>query len=349
MLGLTLCQNLIDAVDAALGHLLRGLFGEEGHVGRVVHVDEGAQVLQLEVGHTGGTDDVLIVGNVDDAGLAGEGIHEQRAELAGLHRLGDGIDIHQLAPGVVDEHHAVLHLGNGLAVDHAGGLRQQRGVDGDDVGLTVQGIQVHILGVRTDGVVLIDIVGDDTAAEAAEALDDGEADLAGAHDTHGHGTQLAAHLALQGEVVVVGVVQRLLKLADAHQDGHNGVFRHAVGRVSAVAQAEAQRAGVAAVHVVIAHTAAGQHLHAIALQLVQNGVGIVALAQGGNTVAAGGHMGGGLIQICGSGDQVDAIFFAQVLDDGLFVGTYFISSDFHDSSPSYFRGRRRAPQRAAPL
>ena len=211
-------------------------------------------------------------------------------------------------------------------------------MDGDDVGLPVQGVQIHILGVLADGVVLVHVVGQDAAAEAAEALDDGEADLAGAHDAHGHGAQLAAHLALQGKVVVVGVVQRLLELADAHQDGHNGVFRHAVGGVGAVAQAEAQGTGIAAVHVVIAHAAAGQHLYAIALQLVQNGVGIVTLAQGGNTVAAGGHMGGGLIQICGGGDQLDTVFLAQALDDGLLVGTYFISSDFHDFSPSHSGG-----------
>ena len=223
-------------------------------------------------------------------------------------------------------------------------------MDGDDVGLPVQGVQIHVLGILADGVVLIDIVGDDTAAEAAEALDDGEADLAGAHDAHGHGAQLAPHLALQGEVVVVGVVERLLELADAHQDGHNGVLRHAVGRVSAVAQAEAQRAGVVAVHVVVAHAAAGQHLDAVALQLVQHLVAVVALPQRGHAVAAGGHAGGGLIQIGGSGDQVDAIFFAQVLDNGLFVGTYFISSDFHNILLSIFRWGGVPPQaRRAPI
>ena len=329
MTGLARGQDLIDAVDAALGHLLGRLRGEERHVGRVVHVDEGAQVLQLEVGHAGGADDVLVVGHMDDAGLAGEGIHEQCAELAGLHGLGNGVDIHQLAPGVVDEHHAVLHLGDGLAVDHAGGLRQQRGMDGDDVGLTVQGVQIHILGILADGIVLIYVVGQDAAAEAAEALDDGEADLAGAHDAHGHGAQLAAHLALQGKVVVVGVVQRLLELADAHQDGHDGVLRHAVGGVGAVAQAEAQGAGVVAVHVVVTHAAAGQHLHAVALQLIQHLVAVVALAQGGDAVAAGGHVGGGLIQVGGGGDQLDAILLAQVLDNGLLVGTYFVCGDLH--------------------
>ena len=298
-------------------------------MGGVVHVHEGTQVLQLEVGHAGGLDNIVVVGNVDDAGLAGEGVHKQSADLLGLHALDDGVNVHQLAPGVVDQHHAVLHLGKGLAVDHAGGLRQQGSMDGDDVAFTIQRVQIHVLGVLTNGVVLVHVVGQDAAAEAAEALDNGIADLAGAHNADGHGAQLAAHLALQGKVVVVGVVQGLLELADAHENGHDGVFRHAVGRVSAVAQTEAQRAGIVAVHVVVAHAAAGQHLDAVALQLVQHLVAVVALPQRGHAVAAGGHAGGGLIQISGSGDQVDAIFFAQVLDNGLFVGTHFISSDLH--------------------
>mgnify|MGYP007093017934 CR=1 FL=1 len=49
-------------------------------------------------------------------------------------------------------------------------------------------------------------------------------------------------------------------------------------------------------------------------------------------------MGGGLIQICGGGDQLDTVFLAQALDDGLLVGTYFVSSDLHDSSPSHSGG-----------
>ena len=269
------------------------------------------------------------MGNVDDAGLAGEGVHKQGADLLGLDTLDDGVDVHQLTAGVVDQHHAVLHLGQGVTVDHAGGLGQQGGMDGDDVGLAVQSIQIHILGVLTDGVVLVHVVGQNAAAEAAEALDDGIADLAGAHDAHGHGAQLTAHFALQGEVVIVGVVEGLLELADAHQDGHDGVLGHAIGGVSAVAQAEAQRAGVVAVHVVIAHAAAGQHLDAVAPQLIQHLVAVVGLAQSGDAVAADGHVGGGGIQVGGGGHQLDAVLLAQGLDNGLFVGTHFVSSDLH--------------------
>ena len=101
MLGLAVRQDLIDAVDAALRHLLGSLLGEEGHVGGVVHVHEGTQVLQLEVGHAGGVNDVLVVGDVDDAGLAGEGIHEQGGELAALNGLGDRVDVDELAAGGV--------------------------------------------------------------------------------------------------------------------------------------------------------------------------------------------------------------------------------------------------------
>ena len=204
MAGLTGGQDLVDAVDAAASHGLGGFLGKERHVGGVIHVHEGTQVLQLEVGHARGLDNIVVVGNVDDAGLAGEGVHKQSADLLGLHALDDGVNVHQLAPGVVDQHHAVLHLGKGLAVDHAGGLRQQGSMDGDDVAFTIQRVQIHVLGVLANGVVLVHVVGQDAAAEAAEALDNGIADLAGAHNADGHGAQLAAHLALQGKVVVVG-------------------------------------------------------------------------------------------------------------------------------------------------
>ena len=42
--------------------------------------------------------------------------------------------------------------------------------------------------------------------EAAQVVYDGAAYAPGAHHAHGHGAQLAAHLALQGEIVVIGVV-----------------------------------------------------------------------------------------------------------------------------------------------
>ena len=273
------------------------------------------------------------MGNVDNAGLTGEGVHKQRADLLSLNGLDDGVDVHQLAAGIVDQHHAVLHLGKGLAVDHAGGLRQQRGMNGDDVGLTVQGVQIHILGILADGVVFIHVVGQNPAAKAGQALDDGVADLAGTHDAHGHGAQLTAHLALQGKIVIVGIVQGLLELADAHENGHDGILRHAVGRICAVAQAEAQRTGIVTVHVVIAHAAAGQHLNAVALQLIQHLVAVIGLAQSGDAVAAHSHVGGGLIQIGGGGDQLNAVLLAHALNNRLFVGTYFVSSDFHNSSP----------------
>lgn len=100
MLGLTLCQNLIDAVDAALGHLLRGLLGEEGHVGRVVDVDEGAQVLQLEVGIPGVRMMSSSWGTWMMPVSPGKASMNSAPNLPGLHRLGDGIDIHQLAPAL---------------------------------------------------------------------------------------------------------------------------------------------------------------------------------------------------------------------------------------------------------
>ena len=204
-------------------------------------------------------------------------------------------------------------------------------MDGDDIALFVDGVDIHILSVLLHLVVLEHIVSQNLAAEAGEALNDGQTDLAGAHDAHGHGAQLAAHLALQGKVVVIGVVQCLLELTDAHENGHDGVLSHTVGSVSAVAQAELQLTGIVTVHVVVAHAAGGQHLHAVALELVKDGVAVVGLTQSGDAVTALCHVGSSGVKVSRGGNQLNAVLSAQSLNHGFFIGTNFVSSDLHNN------------------
>ena len=68
-------------------------------------------------------------------GLIGVDIQAGGTDLAGLQGRQQSSLVHIGAARGVDDHHAVLHLGKGLAVDHAGGLRQQGSMDGDDVSL----------------------------------------------------------------------------------------------------------------------------------------------------------------------------------------------------------------------
>ena len=77
------------------------------------------------------------VGDGDAAGhfcrpVIGE-IRNIAPDLAGGQSCGHGLVIHQQVPGEVQNHHAVLHLGNGLGVDHLLGVLQQRGMQGDKI------------------------------------------------------------------------------------------------------------------------------------------------------------------------------------------------------------------------
>ena len=117
-------------------------------------------------------------------GLVGVHVQTGGADLAGLQSGQQRILVHVAAPGGVDDHHAVLHLGNALGVDERAAVHSG-GVDGDEVGLGQQLIHLHIgdvqlLGNHGD---LIDIEGDDLHADGLGHHAQVLADAAEAHDT----------------------------------------------------------------------------------------------------------------------------------------------------------------------
>ena len=67
-------------------------------------------------------------------GLVGVHVQTGGADLAGLQSGQQGGLVHVGAAGGVDDHHAVLHLGNALGVDESAAVHSGS-VDGDEVGL----------------------------------------------------------------------------------------------------------------------------------------------------------------------------------------------------------------------
>ena len=73
--------------------------------------------------------------------LVGEDVEPRRGEAAAAQRLGQRRLVHQAAARRVHQHRAGLHAREGGGVDHALGLRRQRQVQRDDVGLRQQRLQ----------------------------------------------------------------------------------------------------------------------------------------------------------------------------------------------------------------
>ncbi len=117
--------GVIDGVDDVAVFQVVHQLGD-GHFGAVVLglLRRRAQMGNGDAaGHIGG----LFIGEVGDI----------PGHLAAGQGLGHGVVVHQLIPGKVQDDDAVLHLGDGLGVDHLPSIVQQRGVQGDDVALGV--------------------------------------------------------------------------------------------------------------------------------------------------------------------------------------------------------------------
>ena len=81
-------------------------------------------------------------------GLVGVHVQAGSPDLAGLQSGQQRILVHVAAPGGVDDHHAVLHLGNALGVDERAAVHSG-GVDGDEVGLGQQlGVMAKAIGMK---------------------------------------------------------------------------------------------------------------------------------------------------------------------------------------------------------
>ena len=201
-------------------------------------------------------------------GLVGVHVQTGGADLAGLQSGQQGGLVHVGAAGGVDDHHAILHLGDVLGRDQSAAVHSGS-VDGDEVGLGQQLIHLHIGDAQLlgDHGHLIDIKGDDLHADGLGHHAQVLADAAEAHDAQG--------LALQLDALAIGL---LLPLALAHGvtgDGQipgagkhmtHGQLGHGLGgSAGGVLHGDAVLLGILHVDVVHTHAAADDHLQLAAL------------------------------------------------------------------------------------
>ena len=199
-------------------------------------------------------------------------VQPQGADAGGLEGLDGGVGVEQAAPAGVDDHHPVLHLGEGLLVQQVVVLLEQGTVQADDVGLTQQGVDVHVFGPQIDGsLVRVGIAHQQAHAKALEDAQGGDADLAGAYDAGGAAMHVEADQPLQGEVGVAGA---LVGLMDAAVEGHHQAHRVLGDRLGGVGgyphHFQTQLLGGHQIHVVVTGAAQGDDLGAVRGQLGQH-------------------------------------------------------------------------------
>ena len=201
-------------------------------------------------------------------GLVGVHVQTGGADLAGLQSGQQGSLVHVGAAGGVDDHHAILHLGDVLGGDQSAAVHSGS-VDRDEVGLGQQLIHLHIGDAQLlgDHGHLIDIKGDDLHADGLGHHAQVLADAAEAHDAQG--------LALQLDALAIGL---LLPLALAHGvtgDGQipgagkhmtHGQLGHGLGgSAGGILHVDAVGLGIVHVDVVHTHAAADDQLQLAAL------------------------------------------------------------------------------------
>ena len=165
--------------------------------------------------------------------------------------------------------------------------------------------------------------------------DDRAADLAGADHAHRAPRKVTPHLAGQRVVLHGGAQHDLVHLARGHQHQHNGIVGHALGRVVAVAHAQAQAFGGVQRQVVVADAAAGQVLDAHAGKGFQvfgpdlAGVGAHGVAAFGQAKVAG-------VRRFGRPGIVDAVLLAVGLAVGQLVKrAQRIKKDLHTGASPF--------------
>ena len=145
------------------------------------------------------------------------------------------------------------------------GLVGQRAVQGDEITLAEQGIQIHVV----DALHRVHIIGNDFHAEATADVDKHAADTTGSYDTDSLAVQVHAGQTIQAEVELTGTVVRLMGLAvQGQQEGH-GMLCYRMRGISWYTDSLQVAQGLQ-IQVVVACAAHGYQLYAQLLQLVQN-------------------------------------------------------------------------------
>ena len=274
-------------VERGLGDRGEGLLGEERLVARHDDVGEGAQRRGdgLDDGVRAVAEDVVVLLLVH--------VQAGSADLAGADALDERLGVDEAATCGVDEDHAVLHLVDGVGVDHVAVAVEQRTVQGDEVGAAKQLIELDILDHALEGGVLVDVIAEDLHAKAVADADHGGADLAGADDAGGLAVEVDAEEALEGEVILADAGVALVDAAGGAEAQADGLLCDSLRRIGRDAQdRHAEVLGDGHVDGVEAGGAHEDELHVKAAKDLERHGGGVGVDEGADCVIAASERGG---------------------------------------------------------
>ena len=240
-----------------------------------------------------------------------------RTDLPGLDAFQQGFRVNQAAPGGVHDHDALLHLSDGVRVDHVAGFIRQRAVEGDDVAPLQQLIQGNVF----DSAVLCreQVVGDHVHPEAAADVDEDPPDLAGTDHAHGLSVEIEAGQPVQGEIELARPVICLVDPAHGSQQQCDGVLRHGIRGIGRDMDHMDFTEGGLQVHVVVAGRAQRNQPDTVFIQLFDDRRvdGVVDKYAYGFTALCEIH--GVFIELCLQVFEPDAVLSAVQFKRGLVI------------------------------
>lgn len=167
---------------------------------------------------------------VHDLLLVDDDVGGVTGDLLVLDRVDDGPGVDNLTPRRVDEDRRVLHLLEGVRIDHVVVLaREVWHVDRNDVTLGEQLVHPHEVDVLLGRLVWVGVKGKDVGAHAMVELGLGQSDLAGADDPNRRAVDLATEQGrLDGEVTLPAIVDGQVDVPKHLHPQRHGQLGHGV-------------------------------------------------------------------------------------------------------------------------
>ena len=139
----------------------------------------------------------------------------------------------------------------------------QRRMHGDYIRFPPQLLQGNILSVTLHFLVFIQIIGQDTAAKAAQVTDNGTSYASRPNYAHRKILQLPALDSFQRIILDIGPLQDTFHFADAHENQHYCIIRHPIRPVGRIAHMDAEFPGSLQIHMIIAYGPCGDVTDAV--------------------------------------------------------------------------------------
>ena len=214
------------AVEGGFGDFAEGVIGEKGLVAGDEDVGEGEKpgkhVIRQDVGG--------VVGK-EEASFLFIHVNRKPADVAVLEAGNDRMGVKNGPAAGVDEDDPFFHFGEGGGVDQVARGRQERHVEGEDVGFPQDLLLIDVAGQRLEGGFRNRIVGENTAPKAAEIPHHLCPDGAGANHADGFLFQLEPVQSLELEIVVADALAGAGNVTGERKDQAEGEFGDRMGGI----------------------------------------------------------------------------------------------------------------------